>query len=148
MSKATVPRTPTDKKVLTLDNRKQRIPLTDISITWHAGRDFHGEQLEPSTISGAQLAVVLDWLARRASSSAEVLTDKEDVSLHLDGLNEILLALGYVDCPEEIDHNAIFWTLHDILGDLSARLRAADSAMVNAGEATITLKPSASKGAA
>ena len=106
------------------------VPLKDIAITWRRPAYFVGEEGRlPVTITGDQLATVLEWLAMTQHPSKpqfdlEGFGDHEFIGLQLEGLSEILQAVA--DSSDAgVDMHAICWTLASVVKDLGNRMNAA-----------------------
>jgi hypothetical protein len=128
------------------------IPLDGVTITCYP--QFHfgsGEKQEPRRITGRQLGQVLAWLAQTRPAilgNAGDLWTSTEVGLKLEGLGEILLALGQTDLDNiPLNVPSVFCLLAEVASDLAARLQASEDGQDAIDHAMIAL-PKGTKAAA
>jgi hypothetical protein len=126
------------------------IPLADIAITLPSRRHFPNDSTDPITLSGAKLALMLDWIERsgklkNGDGKAGLL---EEVRVDLLGLSELLFSLSTTDLSNNvIDAAALFRLLYKIARDLTARLGAIDDTAQVLKHATVTIGAAAPEAA-
>jgi hypothetical protein len=141
MAKKSVAKLPTRKQA------PQTVSLSQVQITWTPRKVFSGEEQTPRTISGQQLAWVLDaippstlsptWGAQNVIGSVE---------LELRGLTELFYALGTVG-ETDVDLNALFHFLHAHTVRLTREIEAAGGLDPACDGGQLTIAPAAAKAA-
>jgi hypothetical protein len=141
MAKKSVAKLPAKKQA------PQTVSLSQVEITWTPRKIFSSEEQKPRTISGQQLAWVLDaippstlsptWGAQNVIGSVE---------LELRGLTELFYALSITQ-ETDVDLNALFHLLHAHTVRLTMEVEAAGGLDPATPEHTgrLTITPAAPK---
>jgi hypothetical protein len=102
-----------------------RVPLSDIAITYHRHAHFVGEEGDvPVTIGGADLGRVLHWMSRDAPGHPTKFTEAQYLGRKVRAVGFVCRMLATSDHPsDDPDQLAdVMWLLGDILDDYGVRM--------------------------